>query len=382
MNKKFARILTLVLALVMCAAMAVPALAATGEFTYPPITGETINFTFDKYLVLDSSANVPDVTFEFEIAPFSGTAEGILPGPVGANGTTAPTVGTASFTYTADNATRSTETTGKTVELGSGQGYVTKTVAVDFSGVSFSEPGVYRYELKEKTGTVPGVSYDTNTYYIDILVEDDGTGLVINQRILHKSGTVAAVEAENKISGIQNSYATHDLTVSKTVSGNKGSRDKYFQFTVTVNGAAPGTYSVVYDPPGAPQQNAATDDSYSLTNPTTIAVTGSTGTLTCYLQHNQTVTIKGLPEHATWTAVEVEEDYTPSVTVSGDEDATASGNTASSSNGGLTANTTVAFANRREGSINTGVLLTVAPFVVLMLIGLAGATVVLKKKHN
>ena len=44
-----------------------------------------------------------------------------------------------------------------------------------------------------------------------------------------------------KDKGFTNEYATQDLTFSKTVTGNQGSREKYFQFTVKISNAVAGT---------------------------------------------------------------------------------------------------------------------------------------------
>ena len=44
-----------------------------------------------------------------------------------------------------------------------------------------------------------------------------------------------------KDKGFTNEYATQDLTFSKTVTGNQGSREKYSQFTVKISNAVAGT---------------------------------------------------------------------------------------------------------------------------------------------
>lgn len=44
--------------------------------------------------------------------------------------------------------------------------------------------------------------------------------------------------------------------------------------------------------------------------------------------------------------------------------------------------TNVTFTNTRGGVIPTGVIITVAPFAALMLVGIAGAAVILKKKSK
>lgn len=398
MNKTMKHVLTFALALVMCLALAAPAMA----FTYTAIPGGSTSF--QKYLVLESTANVPDVTFSFTIEPGDAVpAEGVLPGPTGSN---APTVSSAVFSN-ADNGSKSTTApTNESVQL-NGQAYVAKTVNVDLAGVSFPEPGIYRYKITENSGNVPGVTYNTTPIYLDVYVVDNTSGdqapaLSISGYVFHSSTTTSEVtqpdnRLSDKVTGIQNSYATYDLKVSKTVTGNKGSRDKYFAITVTIFGNAGDTHQVEYtngaDTTISANPNSATTciPESGATNPATLTIAAEASSLTqvFYIQHGQTFTIKDLPAGTKYTVTEAPEDYIPSygVTTTGTETGTVvpagtSGSSYTSATGGLTADTTVAFTNHRAGVIATGVLLTVAPFVVLMLVGLAGAMVILKKKHS
>lgn len=407
MNKKFSRLLSIALVLVLCMALAPTAFA----FTYAEIPGTTA--TFDKYLVLDTTANVPDVTFTFTIKPGQAVAAGdgtfeILPGPVEGSAPTytAPTVGNAAFTYAGDNNSKSTTTTGKSVSLGADQSFVSKQVSVNLTGVKFKEPGVYRYELEEvATPAVPGITYHTGSFYLDVYVTDnEGVLQISDYRFINTNANITSNDqngtksgeapddgypANTKITGITNTYSTYDLIVKKLVSGNQASRDKYFKFNLKITGAAPGTYQVVSNP-GSNTTNSATNSSYTdLTNPTTITIgtdgtNGDAGT-DFYLQHNQTITILDLSSGAKYTITEVPEDYNvKSIAAEGDEDvATTVGTATCADTGtGITADTTVTFTNERAGAVPTGVLLTIAPFAALMVVGLAGVTVMLRKKRE
>lgn len=298
--------------------------------------------------------------------------------------------------------------------------YAKKTLTLDFSTVQFTEPGVYRYLITE-TGTNQGITNDTgvstadqNTYRtLDVYVEDyagylaaketatpgstsgytavNGKELLITGYVLYdgKHGdapSATATTTTNKSTSYTNAYATYDLTFSKTVTGNQGSKDKYFAFTVAISGAVEGT---VYDVSYADDNNDNTTDgnadatisanpnsattciTSNVTQPSTLTV-GSDGTVSqvFYLQHGQSIAIRGLTEGTKYTVSEDPEDYKPSAVATagddqktGDESAAGSAITLSSnamSDDYIQGNAVIDFTNTREGLIPTGVILSIA----------------------
>ena len=169
--------------------------------------------------------------------------------------------------------------------------------------------------------------------------------------------------------------------MSKTVTGNQGSKDKYFKFRVTIKNAVPGTvYSVDLTNADATLiKNSATKAEYlDETNPTYITV-GEDGTVTTnfYLQNGQSIKIFGLAEDTAYEIEETPEDYTPSVEITGDKTRTADSSDVSLSDNvvydtELTEDTTVAFTNDRQGTIPTGVILSVAAPVAIGVAVLGG----------
>lgn len=143
----------------MALTLASPFAALAAGTTYTPVNGSADTFKFDKYLVMKNDANVPNYTAMFKIEAGSAIAADatkgkmeVLAGPV-ANG--APSItGTAVFaptdTPTAENAVPEGKTvTFSTSDVKTDEKFATKTLGVDFSGVSFDEPGVYRYTITE-----------------------------------------------------------------------------------------------------------------------------------------------------------------------------------------------------------------------------------------
>ncbi len=254
LKKSMAMVLAIVMVVALCA---VPALA---ENSYTAVSGTST--TFQKALILDGDANVPAVEFAYSIA--AGTAQAAVPGtsveviaPSAATGVTG-TPSIANVVYAPGDAT---VTSASGVTLAAGEKAALKTATVDFSGVSFSEPGIYRYIITETSAGQQGMSYDTQTAaanavnkqrVLDVYVTDDGTGaLAVSSYVFHEevstiaaganggSGEVAADAdaVSDKSLGYVNEYATYDIAFDKVVTGNQASRDKYFKFTVAITNA-------------------------------------------------------------------------------------------------------------------------------------------------
>lgn len=288
------------------------------------------------------------------------------------------------------------------------QKYAMKTATLDFSAVQFTEPGVYRYIITE-SGTNQGITNDADlTRVLDVYVNDasaevDGAftkKLTIAGYVLHSNvddePDVAAGEnfgstgayTDKKSQGFTNSYDTSDLTLRKQVTGNQASRDKYFEFTLNIDKAQPNTkYDVVIDDADATSKaNAATIEANAgKANVTSITTDGAgKATQKFYLQHGQQVTVQGLAKDTTYTVTENTEDYkstantkdTPVVDTKADTEAAPVDGTI------VSTDLTTGFLNTRDGVIPTGVIMAVAPFAVVTLLGGAGVVTMVMKKNK
>lgn len=367
LKKRLLALATTVMTLAMCMVTAMPAMAANQS-----VKGGTT--TFDKYLVMDQEANVPNVKFEFSIAagdavPATGTAPAIDKG-IGN-----PTVGSATFAPT--NQTYTTAQPGDTVTLSATQKYAVQTVTVDFSSVSFTAPGIYRYTITETANDQDGITNDTSsTRTLDVYVayqDNSGTNQLEVKGYVLQDGVVA--NPTTKSTGFTNTYATNNLTLEKQVTGNQGDRDKYFEFTVNITDAVAGTvYSV--------DLTDATWNSTSSPNPTELTV-GESGAVsgTFYLKDDESIVIQGLTANTKYTITE--DDYsTDGYTTTNDVNA-ADGTTTGEKTMGAN-NQKVTFTNDKSGTVPTGILLETAPYVVLMLVVVAGGVALLaaKRKHS
>ena len=422
MKTRFSKLMAIAMVFALIFAIAaIPASAAT-NYTPLGVSTSTANHstTLKKYLVVDEDATIPNKTFTFSVAAgtamaATGSTVAVIPGPVvtdAQSAVTAPTI-TQTTAFAPTDTTYTTVQTGDTsVTLTTGQKYAKQNVVVNLDGVTFTEPGVYRYVLTEDTQTSPYSNTGSNPLYLDVyVVNDTGTNLKIDGYVLHSdtgapasnatSGTVDP-SGNTKADGFENEYDTKNITVSKAVSGNQASKDKYFAFTVTIANANEGDkYVVSYADDGnantsdgnadvsiSANPNAATTViNTAVTQPTELTVgNGGTVSQVFYLQNGQSIVIRGLGKGVTYTVTENEEDYTPSVSVTGDDDATNVDNSSHGTfgkTGTVDADITAAFTNTKDGVIPTGVLLTVAPFAIgLLLFGALAVFFVAKKKRR
>ena len=424
----------LLITAIMAAGFAVPAAAASD---YDPITPQ--NATFNKNLLVDENESAPSATFSFtadsaEVTPVAGTADTL---PVYA-GTGTPSISDVTFAPT-DTALSSTILSGYTTYQ--------KPITINLSTASFDEPGVYRYYIKETVPAstdanyVAGMHYDVATTSLttngdlyrtlDIYVEDNGTDSTSGNKVLKVTGyimydgkiTDAPPSATNASSGAAitttkaivvntangsevtnavktdnyiNYYTSPTLTFGKVVTGNQGSRDKYFKFTLKLTSPVAATVAVDVSNadatlPAAANLNKATDANFAgKANPTSITLTaGSQVSTDFYLQHGQYIIVNGLPVGTDYDLSEEADDYTSTEgitqTVSVINWDGAAGNDAlsdavtgtialddndSSTTGDGDIHT--GFTNDKQGVIPTGVLVSMTPVIVIAVIVVAG----------
>ncbi len=348
--------------------------------SYDGINGTTSNFT--KVIELSADANVPNVTYKY--AATAGTAKTATETTqtVYSGGDTVRTNGVmptiADVTFAATDAKDAGSTS------------VTKTATIDFTGVEYKEPGIYRYVITE-SGSTQAVTEDADsTRAVDVYVLNENGTLKIGGYVFHtdeeadaeKSDT--AIDQDDKSTGYTATYATSDLTISKTVTGNQASQDEYFKVTVTIKNAVANTvYNV--DLTGADATTKTTGaNADTHTNPATVTV-GADGTVTqdFWIQHGQQVKLTGIANTTGYTVVEANGDYTVTTsTVEGQKDAV-KGTTATVTDDSIEADSTVAYTNDKHGVVPTGIAMKVGgASAVTILAGAGVAYYIIKSKKK
>ncbi len=439
-NKHFAaKAAASAMSMAMILGTCAPAMAA---YTYTPVAGTST--TFEKFLIMDEGDNVPNATFAFTVAPgqarSADTSDNavmqVLPG-VGT-----PTI--QSVTFAPGDATKlasaagtdidvqrpaSARANGLTaangVELEAGEKYAQKTATVSFAGITFDEPGIYRYVITETANAdheAAGIMHDNDVDRIlDVYVTDNGSGtLEVSAYVLHTndsdvvinntmgSADVAeqAAALADKTDGFTNEYNSKDLVFKKEVTGNQASRDKYFEFTAKLSNVADAD---VFTVSLADDNNAATTDGFAdatsgnnsatrlsnqgKTNPTEVTGAQLKAGVKFYLQHGQSIAIRGIAPNAGYEITEDAEDYKSTASiVAGHEDLTATNSDSQSAAtiGQIADSATVAnskaamtsFQNQRDGIVPTGLIVMVAPYAVGAALAIGGGAILLRKKEE
>ena len=297
MKRRFSKIMVLLLAFALL--IGTTAISASAETTYTPIGGST---TFVKNLVVDEDANIPDITFSYTIR--RGTAVPVTPSTIEILVSVAGggEIGQAEFTNAdTTNTISGLPTDADPLNPTSGKKYAQKEVSITFPTTSFTKPGVYRYEITEKTTpALPGVTYDANPIrYLDVfVVADENDVLSVSKYVFRKAATNIGTNGEyvtnsdEKSAGYINELTQYDFEFSKTIAGNQGDKNKRFAFTLNISGANPGTYPVVTnDVTGNPTfitigAGGSEEAHYSLTDGSSVKILGLNAGAVCTVTEN------------------------------------------------------------------------------------------------
>ena len=411
--KKYKLAAALAACVMVVSQLAVPNVAAAGD------TIDSVQIK--KYLVIKKNVTSPTVSFTYTLGsgtaiPATDTTHEIKAGPDGA--VFASTGGTSmTVVFAPDDALtpESSAPSGSTIQFAtadtSDEAYVGKDITVDLSGVTFPAAGIYRYIITEQTPEATGITYDSvNKRYIDVFVHkydqgEDDKYVAYTAIVKLNDGapdTEGKADAATKSTGFTNRYATDNLSFSKEVTGNQSSFNQYFKFTVKLTGslstvsgdthvklggvfdAKPAeSMATVYDGDVMARANSIEtfdDEGESIyTKRSYVTLSQLIEGKDFYLKGGQSISLTGLPTGMGYVVTEVEEDYTPSVEVTGDEDCSKNENSVTDS--ALTQNTNLAFINERSGIIPaTGVAAAFALPVAVLLAGIAGIVLLVLKR--
>lgn len=341
MLKNVKRLGAIVLALAMALSlMCVSAFAAAGV--------GTDSITITKEVTTDGNTMAPNTSFTFTIATAgAGTYDG--------NTVYEGVSGGASF----DGDTRKVITFAPG-DTGSAAASYTDTATITTDLDAFDKkPGIYHYTVTETEGDYEGVSYDKTTRDLYVYV-------TTNNGTLQVSNVVLTQGSDKKDKWI-NDYGktndtTHDVTISKVISGNMADSDKDFTFTVKVDGATGEKYK--FEVNGTEQT--------PLTSGSEIDIP---------LKGGQSAKIYGLSATDAVTATEASytnDGYTTTVVTSG---ITGEADTGVSAGNVSADGATVTVTNTKNVDPPTGVVMTIAPYVLMVALAGGIAFFFLRKRN-
>ena len=247
-------------------------------------------------------------------------------------------------------------------------GACTKTLQIDWRGVTIKEPGVYVWEVTKSMSEEEKNDDDVPTnqnpkLYLYVYVTDNN-GLSIRSYGLTQDADL------NTKGDLADQYPvqTLNLSINKTVAGTMASRDQYFKYTVELTGPS-ADVNTVYEIVGLdPVVPVNAYNPSVITNATIIEMVGGKGKVDLWLKHGQTAVIKDLLSGTNYTISEtVPDGYTATSVITGDTTGTQAGG-ATASDSSLQSTSIVAFTNTKEATVPTGVILNSgAPIMGLLL---------------
>ena len=357
MKKMFA----LLLAAMMLLAM-VPAAMA-----YTAVTPANSSFTHTLYL---TGEDMTALTYNIEYTFTVGDVEIMQPTDiknVGSAVTGKPTLGVGTATdgmliYTPDD----------TFTLKACQ----KTVTINWSSVSITEPGVYRWTV---TKTVEDKDIDLNknptnkseTMYLYAYVIENGGALTVDHTGFTSTSTLNNAATKGPLSD-DYPAASLDLTITKEVKGNQGSKDQYFSFTVHLQNptGSPEKFYSITDENGDPLPSVPmTAYNSAIDNPTGVTVT-TDADVTLWLKHGETAKINNLVFGTAYTVTEgANTGYSVESQITGDTNGTTSGKDVNApGDTSIETSSQVKFINEKNATVPTGIELeTTAPIVGMIL---------------
>ena len=377
--KKFKKIGAFVLVVVMMLALSVTAFAA-GDGSDSLGTGDTVTIE-DRLIAFnpdESSIYAPAVTFNYSIAAGTGgvtitdsddVQAVVLAGDwsgTDSNGNSisvsgAPTI-TASNSYSMDD-TLNASATGDDTNV--------KNIEISFESVTFPKPGVYRYTVTREIDdtNLALESADTIVRTLDVYVmEENGTRSIYGY-ILHDVDGDVDESSTTKYDHYESEYKTSNLTVGKTLVNDSMMNGHKFPFSVTFTGTK--NAHIMVDPnEGVSGKATAADMAAGVTS-------SEPG-----IANEGIVKYLGIPNGFTATVYETNDVTGTSYKSEGVADTAAAakvinwtGDTANSNSASSAAATdvtkTIAFTNTLELISPTGVVMRVAPYVMILTAGIA-----------
>lgn len=279
----------------------------------------------------------------------------------------------------------------------------------------YKKPGVYYYDFTEEAGNTAGVTYSPDTYRVmlPVVYDKDNTTLKFDTDNVHiikgiKADNTVSYPYEagtkklaNKTNSIINEYHSGGLQIKKFVTGNLGDKDKAFTITVTLS--APENKVVKSDlklkVTNAPESNTVTVDSTgSLTASTDTTGTyykifaGDSGwtskTITFNVKNGSEYELDNIPAGVTYSVAESKADGYEATfaNISGDTLSIKSSDNKVEMASPVSMDTKiqeVKIANRKDTSLDTGVILNNMPYIALVAVAAAALVFFMKnQKHQ
>ena len=361
LNKTIGRVATTLVATAMLASLAsVPAFAAETDPGKMQYTDTTVSFNASIDMTGATGAGMPHGTFSFTLGALSTLPTGHEDSAVLG---TVDDVVSDTVTVDFDNQTVNN----------------TEQVTFTFEDGAFDHAGVYYYTVTQTDPSISGMTADTSTYIMKVYVENvfGESGSVTGYRVANVTMYKQGDSTVTKVGGIENTYATESVKLTKQIEGVGANMGESFSFTIELT-----------DPDSAAHMTSISykvGDSGEAT-PVSLANGKFTVTLPETLGDDDYVTVIGLPLNTGYKIEETDAaayvttwagDNTTITTVDADE------NNTKTINGTVNdGENDITVTNSKTSTPPTGIVMNVAPYALLVVIAAAGCFVFLRKRRE
>ena len=243
----------------------------------------------------------------------------------------------------------------------------TGTFTVDVANLNITKPGIYYYTVTETPSNTAGVDYAADPMIMVITAgyADDDEDSTLSYWV----GLHGSKEFNNKNKPFENTYTAGSLKVTKKVTGSLGNKDKKFNIDVTFTAPAGKTVksTITYVNNGEMSIAPAAWTLNTTTNQ-------YEATVTVELAHKGFVQFNNIPKDVTY--IVEEQDYSH-------EEYTATYEDSKSGTIADDVKSTTITNQRGDDTIDTGVILDNAPYMLMLAVVAGGAmTLVIKKRRE
>ena len=245
---------------------------------------------------------------------------------------------------------------------------------------NYTKVGVYTYQVKEKDGDTLGMTYDPKTYTLQVIVGNK----IENDQIVaggEKVCYVTMLDGTTKQNSVKNTYNAGTLNITKTVQGNMGDRstDTKFDFVATFKVPTGKTL----------RSDIVLPEGYTINWNST----KTEGTVNFKLSHNETFSVQNLPKDIEYSVVEMNGETSLAngayiTNAAGENTYQVSYDNFVNGTVGTTEMTdenviATNITNTWGSTIDTGVILDNAPYILMLAVVAGGAmTLVIKKRRE
>lgn len=401
-------------AAIMTAALAIPAITA-GAATPPDLGAASptvLNKTIFVYNDEDTTVYVPSITYTYSVAPVTGVTATVTDAT---DNVVAVKDGIEGGIVMVDNTASFPVEGAETVAAKSAGTPVTDTFSVNYDASVFEEAGVYRYKLTETTAdgalTDAGISRDgdyKSERYIDVYVTKvDGVLTVAGSVVFFENGNITT--STEKTDGFTDQTATTDTPgeFKPDTDPVVSVADKYFTYNYVVEKIVENSYTGAETFKFTIDVTGTAGQQFFYTDVNGTDATKNTGTvdatLTPELGNSDSVKLNGLPANVSVAVKEKNDNlgtYDVTLTGTGAANPTLSKNKIKQSEeAGFSAVKVSAytgseseaptanlihstFTNKLVDISVTGVLFTVAPFVLMIGAAAFLAAVVIRSRKR